>query len=72
MLGIKDRAAQGVVDKKLRAVLAGMPPAEAQAFTSAIDAAKHHDDEWIEIDLGAVEVPEEEEEKKEEGAQASP
>lgn len=59
----KDRASQGVVEKKLQEVLAALPPEGAVLF-SAIDLSKHYDDEWLEIDLEKVAAPEE---KKEEG-----
>lgn len=63
VLGSKDRAAQATVEKKLREVLAAMPAGDVQKFFGALDFAKHFDDEWRDVDLDAVMLPEE---KKEE------
>ena len=59
VLGSKDRAAQGVMEKKIREIFAAIPAAEAQKFFGAADPAKHFDDEWREVDLAGVKVPEE-------------
>lgn len=59
VLGSKDRAAQGVMEKKIREVFTGLPAAEAQKFFGAADPTKHFDDEWREVDLAGVKVPEE-------------
>jgi len=59
VLASKDRAAQGVMEKKTREVFAAIPAAEAQKFFGAADPAKHFDDEWRELDLSGVKVPEE-------------
>lgn len=66
VLGNKDRAAQGLVEKKLQEVLAAMPAADAKMLVGAIDREKHFDDEWREVNWDAVTVPEDkkEEEKK--------
>lgn len=71
-LAIKDRAAQGRVEKKLREVFAKMPAPEGQTFQGAGDPSKHFDDEWREVDLAKVTVPEEKkpEEKKPEEKKA--
>lgn len=69
VLGSKDRTAQGVVEKKVREVFAAIPAAEAQKFFSAADPAKHFDDEWREVDLAGVKVPEE---KKDDAAKEAP
>lgn len=61
----KDRASQGVVEKKLQEVFAALPPEGAILF-AAVDLAQHHDDEWLEIDLDKISAPEEEKEEKKE------
>ena len=68
VIASKDRAAQGVMEKRLREVFAAIPAAEAQTFFGAADPAKHFDDEWRELDLSGVKVPEEkkDEDKKDE------
>jgi len=68
VIASKDRAAQGVMEKRLREVFAAIPAAEAQKFFGAADPAKHFDDEWRELDLSGVKVPEEkkDEDKKDE------
>lgn len=68
VLASKDRAAQGAMEKKIREVFAAIPGPEAQKFFGASDPAKHFDDEWRELDLAGVKVPEEkkDEEKKDE------
>lgn len=66
VLVFKDRAAQGTAEKRLREALTAMPAAESKMFLEAIDLDKHFDDEWLEVDLAALAVPEEEEEEKEE------
>jgi hypothetical protein len=60
VLGSKDRAAQGAMEKKIREVFAAIPAAEGQKFFGAADPAKHVDDEWREVDLAGVKLPEEE------------
>jgi hypothetical protein len=57
-----------VVDKKLRQVLASIPAEESKAFFAAADPSQHHDDEWLEVDLEAVTVPEPE--KEDEGKES--
>lgn len=70
VLGCKDRAAQGTVEKKLEEVVAAMPPGEAQKFFDGMDLAKHFDDEWRDVDLASVKLPDEKkEEKKDESKQ---
>ncbi|MGH9804806.1 MAG: hypothetical protein ACRD4D_06515 [Candidatus Acidiferrales bacterium] len=59
VIASKDRAAQGAMEKKIREVFAAIPAAEAQKFFGAADPAKHFDDEWRELDLSGVKVPEE-------------
>lgn len=66
VLGSKDRAAQATVEKKLREVVAAMAPGDAQKFYGALDFAKHFDDEWRDIDLEAIKLPEEKKEEKKE------
>ena len=65
-LAYKDRAAQGVAEKKLRQVFANLPAEDAKKLQAAGDPSMHFDDEWREIDLAKVTVPEEKkpEEKK--------
>ena len=68
VIASKDRAAQGVMEKRLREVFTAIPAADAQKFFGAADPAKHFDDEWRELDLSGVKVPEEkkDEDKKDE------
>lgn len=66
VLASKDRAAQAVVEKKFQEAVAAMPPAEVKKFYAAIDTKKYFDDEWREVNLEAVEVPEAAEKKEEE------
>lgn len=61
-IAYKDRAAQGVVQKKLEEIVAAMPAADSKQFYGAIDREKHFDDEWREIDFATVTVPEEKKE----------
>lgn len=63
-LAHKDRAAQAAVEKKLLEALAAMPADEAKTFIGAIDRELHFDDEWREVNLEAVSVPEEKKEEK--------
>ena len=65
-LAYKDRAAQGAGEKRLREVFAAMPAEDVQKLQAAGDPAMHFDDEWREVDLAKVTVPEEKkaEEKK--------
>lgn len=66
VLGHKDRAAQGVVEKRLMEVREALPAADAEIFTGALDREKHFDEELREINFEAVAAPAEnkEEEKK--------
>lgn len=66
-LASKDRAAQGVVEKKVQAALAAMPAGDAKLFFGAVDREKHSDDEWREVNFDAVVLPEEKGEEKPEG-----
>jgi len=59
VIASNDRAAQGVMEKRVREVFAAIPAADAQKFFGAADPAKHFDDEWRELDLSGVKVPEE-------------
>ncbi len=61
VLGHKDRAAQGVVEKKLQEAIAGMPESQVKMFFGAMELSQHYDDEWREVDMASIEVPEEEE-----------
>lgn len=69
-LACKDRASQGIVEAKLEEVFSAIPAAEAEKFFAATDPARHFDDEWRELDLAAVTVPEEDKEEKGEPGEA--
>lgn len=63
-LAHKDRAAQATVEKRLQEAIAAMPEGQVKTFFGAMDLGKHYDDEWREIDVASIEVPEEEEEEQ--------
>ncbi len=69
VLGHRDRAAQGEVEKRLRQAIQNMPAGAAKTFYGAMDLSQHFDDEWREIDFESFPVPEEEEKEAEEEAE---
>ncbi|MFQ5724074.1 MAG: hypothetical protein ACE5G6_06240 [Terriglobia bacterium] len=64
VLGHRNRAAQGEVEKRLREAIRNMPEGAARMFYGAMDLSQHFDDEWREIDFESLPVPEEPEEKE--------